>query len=94
MQLTNVQQNAAFDLARVLKRLGADVTILSWFPMDQIPADAEEVKSEEERIIEFLKGNIGRNPTIVSLDIAVLNKIALEDLPHPGIGEAEPALDH
>ncbi|WP_419663287.1 4Fe-4S ferredoxin iron-sulfur protein [Desulfosarcina variabilis str. Montpellier] len=35
--------NAAFDLARVLKRLGARVTLISWFPESMIPADAEEV---------------------------------------------------
>ena len=35
--------NAAFDLARVLKRLGAAVTVISWFSRDEIPADAEEV---------------------------------------------------
>ena len=50
--------NAAFDLARVLKRLGADVTLLSWFPMDMIPADLEEVKAAREEkitIIDSLK---------------------------------------
>lgn len=35
--------NAAFDLARVLRRLGAQVTLLSWFPLDMIPADSDEV---------------------------------------------------
>jgi NADPH-dependent glutamate synthase beta subunit-like oxidoreductase/Pyruvate/2-oxoacid:ferredoxin oxidoreductase delta subunit len=35
--------NAAFDLARVLRRLGARVTLISWFPKAMIPADAEEV---------------------------------------------------
>lgn len=35
--------NAAFDLARVLHRLGASVTIVSWFGVDEIPADREEV---------------------------------------------------
>ena len=37
--------NAAFDLARVLSRIGARVTILSWFSEDFIPADTEEVKA-------------------------------------------------
>lgn len=37
--------NAAFDLARVLNRIGADVTLLSWFPKDLIPADTDEVSS-------------------------------------------------
>ena len=40
--------NAAFDLARVLKRLGARVTILSWFPEDLIPADKEEIRGAKE----------------------------------------------
>ena len=35
--------NAAFDLARVLCRSGARVTIVSWFAKDCIPADPEEV---------------------------------------------------
>jgi hypothetical protein len=34
--------NAAFDLARTLVRIGADVTLLSWFGADKIPADPEE----------------------------------------------------
>ena len=36
--------NAAFDLARVLRRLGARVTLVSWFPESMIPAEAEEVE--------------------------------------------------
>jgi NADPH-dependent glutamate synthase beta subunit-like oxidoreductase/Pyruvate/2-oxoacid:ferredoxin oxidoreductase delta subunit len=37
--------NAAFDLARVLNRLGAQVTLISWFPPDLIPADGDEVEA-------------------------------------------------
>lgn len=40
--------NAAFDLARLLRRVGAGVTILSWFPEDLIPADAEEIRGAKE----------------------------------------------
>ena len=40
--------NAAFDLARTLVRLGAHVTILSWFPEDIIPANAEEIRAAKE----------------------------------------------
>ncbi|RLB81951.1 MAG: 4Fe-4S ferredoxin, partial [Deltaproteobacteria bacterium] len=40
--------NAAFDLARTLLRLGAHVTILSWFPENLIPANAEEIRAAEE----------------------------------------------
>lgn len=36
--------NSAFEAARTLIRLGAEVTILSWFPRDLIPADPVEVK--------------------------------------------------
>lgn len=36
--------NSAFDLARTLRRLGARVTILSWFPEEMIPSDEEEVR--------------------------------------------------
>ncbi|MFH1155669.1 MAG: FAD-dependent oxidoreductase [Pseudomonadota bacterium] len=35
--------NAAFDLARVLRRTGAGVTLVSWFEKNRIPADSEEV---------------------------------------------------
>ncbi len=45
--------NAAFDLARTLKRMGAAVTILSWFPKDIIPADPEEIKGAKEEGITF-----------------------------------------
>ena len=55
--------NAAFDMARVLKRMGSDVTILSWFKKDRIPADPHEVKGaieegvnikDECQVVEFL----------------------------------------
>ena len=64
--------NAAFDLARTLKRMGSDVTLISWFPTDMIPADAEEVKAAREeniaildslRVIEFT----GKNGTLDQL---------------------------
>ncbi len=50
--------NAAFDLARTLKRLGAEVSIISWFPLNLIPADPEEIKAaleEKITIIDSLK---------------------------------------
>ncbi len=37
--------NSAFDCARALVRLGAEVTLLSWFSRDVIPADPEEVSA-------------------------------------------------
>jgi NADPH-dependent glutamate synthase beta subunit-like oxidoreductase/NAD-dependent dihydropyrimidine dehydrogenase PreA subunit len=40
--------NSAFDLARALCRLGAEVTLISWFSQDAIPADADEVKAAIE----------------------------------------------
>ncbi|MBU0988427.1 MAG: FAD-dependent oxidoreductase, partial [Proteobacteria bacterium] len=40
--------NAAFDLARTLVRLGADVTVLSWFPEDLIPAEPGEIRAARE----------------------------------------------
>ncbi len=46
--------NAAFDLARVLARLGADVTILSWFPADRIPADPDEIEAAREESIPII----------------------------------------
>ena len=36
--------NAAFEAARTLVRLGAQVTLISWFPEELIPADALEVE--------------------------------------------------
>ncbi|MCF8129331.1 MAG: FAD-dependent oxidoreductase [Deltaproteobacteria bacterium] len=60
--------NAAFDLARTLVRLGHDVTLISWFPEDLIPADVHEVTGAREegvaivdatRVISF-EGENGR----------------------------------
>lgn len=60
--------NSAFDLARVLARIGADVALLSWFPKDLIPADDEEIESAQKegikiydsvQTIEFI-GNNGK----------------------------------
>ncbi len=36
--------NSAFEAARTLVRLGAQVTLISWFPEDLLPADAMEVE--------------------------------------------------
>lgn len=50
--------NAAFDLARALVRLGAEVTIVSWFPEELIPADRDEVQAaidEGIRIVDRTK---------------------------------------
>jgi NADPH-dependent glutamate synthase beta subunit-like oxidoreductase/NAD-dependent dihydropyrimidine dehydrogenase PreA subunit len=46
--------NGAFDLARTLVRLGAEVTLLSWFPEDRIPADPSEVHEAREESITIL----------------------------------------
>ncbi|MFH2100395.1 MAG: FAD-dependent oxidoreductase, partial [Pseudomonadota bacterium] len=46
--------NSAFDLARTAKRLGANVTLISWFPRDMIPADPEEVRGAEEEGVRIL----------------------------------------
>ncbi|MCL1980648.1 MAG: FAD-dependent oxidoreductase [Proteobacteria bacterium] len=40
--------NSAFDLARTLARMGAEVSIISWFGIDHIPADPEEVREAVE----------------------------------------------
>ncbi|MFA4916105.1 MAG: FAD-dependent oxidoreductase [Syntrophales bacterium] len=48
--------NAAFDLARVLHRKGANVTIVSWFAKDQIPADVDEVKAALAEGITIMDG--------------------------------------
>ncbi|HKI49865.1 MAG TPA: FAD-dependent oxidoreductase, partial [Desulfobacteria bacterium] len=60
--------NAAFDLARTLVRQGNEVTLISWFPEDLIPADTHEVVGAREegvsivdvtRVISF-EGENGR----------------------------------
>ncbi len=44
--------NSALDLARTLARLGAEVTMLSWFSREEIPADKDEIREAlEEGII-------------------------------------------
>ena len=40
--------NSAFDLARTLARLGAEVTMISWFSQEEIPADKEEIRETLE----------------------------------------------
>ncbi|OQX15903.1 MAG: 4Fe-4S ferredoxin [Desulfobacteraceae bacterium IS3] len=45
--------NAAFDLARTLSRMGAKVTIISWFGKEEIPADPEEIRGAEEEGISI-----------------------------------------
>ncbi len=46
--------NAAFDLARTLTRLGDEVTLVSWFPMELIPADPHEVQGAQEEGITIV----------------------------------------
>ena len=40
--------NSAFDLARTLARLGAEVIMLSWFSREEIPADKDEIREALE----------------------------------------------
>nr|WP_321468199.1 FAD-dependent oxidoreductase [uncultured Desulfobulbus sp.] len=40
--------NSAFDLARTLTRMGAEVSIVSWFGAEHIPADPDEVREAVE----------------------------------------------
>jgi NADPH-dependent glutamate synthase beta subunit-like oxidoreductase/Pyruvate/2-oxoacid:ferredoxin oxidoreductase delta subunit len=47
--------NGAFDLARALVRIGARVSILSWFPESLIPADHAEIVAAKEEGIEILE---------------------------------------
>ncbi|MEW5736278.1 MAG: FAD-dependent oxidoreductase [Thermodesulfobacteriota bacterium] len=46
--------NSAFDAARAAKRMGASVTLLSWFSADKVPADSEEVRGAVEEGIELV----------------------------------------
>lgn len=46
--------NAAYDLARTLNRTGADVTLVSWFAKDEIPADKEEIMAADAEGIHLI----------------------------------------
>ncbi|MBM9537516.1 FAD-dependent oxidoreductase [Desulfobulbus alkaliphilus] len=46
--------NSAFDLARTLARMGAEVSILSWFDLDRIPADPIEVREALEEGVTII----------------------------------------
>jgi NADPH-dependent glutamate synthase beta subunit-like oxidoreductase/NAD-dependent dihydropyrimidine dehydrogenase PreA subunit len=46
--------NSAFDVARAAVRLGAEVTLLSWFPADLIPANAKEIRAAREEGVTFV----------------------------------------
>ena len=46
--------NAAFDLARTLARMGAEVSIISWFDSEHIPADPDEVREAIEEGISLI----------------------------------------
>ncbi len=46
--------NAAFDLARTMRRLGNQVTIVTWFPEEMIPADGYEVREAVEEGIQIV----------------------------------------
>ena len=46
--------NSAFDLARTLARMGAEVSLVSWFASPQIPADPDEVREALEEGVTIL----------------------------------------
>ena len=46
--------NSAFDLARTLARMGATVSIVSWFGAEHIPADPEEVREALEEGVTII----------------------------------------
>ena len=46
--------NAAFDLARTLLRAGAEVTLVSWFEREKIPASQEEIDAAAEEGISII----------------------------------------
>ncbi len=67
--------NAAFDLARTLKRINSDVTVLSWFAKEHIPAEPNEVKAALDEDIKIMdstqaigfKGQAGKLDTVVCI---------------------------
>ncbi len=46
--------NSAFDLARTLARMGAEVSLVSWFAADRIPADPDEVREAIEEGVTII----------------------------------------
>ena len=48
--------NSAFEAARTLVRLGADVTLVSWFPTELIPADPTEVQEAVQEKVAIKTG--------------------------------------
>ena len=67
--------NSAFDLARILARMGADVTMLSWFGLEEIPADADEVREAMEESITIkdrtqVVGFVGKDGVFEALECA------------------------
>lgn len=46
--------NAAFDLARTLRRTGAEVTLISWFEKNRIPADPKEMTAAHEEGVNLI----------------------------------------
>jgi NADPH-dependent glutamate synthase beta subunit-like oxidoreductase len=46
--------NSAFDLARTLARLGAEVSLISWFDAEHIPADPDEVREAIEEGVRLI----------------------------------------
>ncbi|MDD2467049.1 MAG: FAD-dependent oxidoreductase [Desulfobulbus sp.] len=46
--------NSAFDLARTLTRMGADVSIVSWFGLEHIPAEPDEVREAVEEGVTII----------------------------------------
>ncbi|MGD9950608.1 MAG: FAD-dependent oxidoreductase, partial [Desulfobulbus sp.] len=46
--------NSAFDLARTLTRMGAEVSIVSWFGTEHIPAEPDEVREAVEEGVTIL----------------------------------------
>ncbi len=77
--------NAAFDLARVLSRLGARVTLISWFPEDMIPAEAAEVEAARAEGIAMVTG---RQVTAFNGDHGKLNSLILKPT-RPGKPDAD-----
>lgn len=46
--------NSAFDLARTLLRMGAEVSIISWFGAEHIPAEPDEVREAVEEGVTII----------------------------------------
>ena len=90
--------NSAFDLARTLARLGAQVRLISWFDAEHIPADPDEVREAVEEGVQIVDATQvvalrGENGVFRRLECrrTVPGKADARGIAWPVVVEGEPA---